>query len=173
MNKLTSTHSIQSGLKRANKSAQPVPSVQNGFEKYGRKSRKELFLDAMNEVVPWPELEALIEPYYPRSATGGRPATLSIMLRIFFVQQWFKVSDAGIEEALYDSTALRRFAGVDLDRAPAPDVTAVSRFRHLLEAHELGDQIIDRVTHNLDAKGIRITRGTISDASIVCAPLDR
>ncbi len=170
MSKSDSTHPVQSRHKKNNTPLQPVPSLPTRFEKYGRKSRKELFLDAMNEVVPWSELETLIEPYYPKPPHGGRPPTLSIMLRIFFVQQWFKVSDAGIEEVLYDSDALRRFAGVDLARAPAPDVTAVSRFRHLLEAHELGGEIIDRVAHHLDEKGIRITTGTISDASIICAP---
>lgn len=143
---------------------------QNGFEKYGRKSRKELFLDAMNEVVPWSELEALVEPYYPKTSQGGRPAALAIMLRIFFVQQWFKVSDLGIEEALYDSVALRRFAGVDLTRAPAPDVVTVSRFRQLLEVHELSERMLDTVSRHLGEKGIRITAGTIADASIIYAP---
>ena len=149
---------------------QQTSGSQIGPEKYGRKSRRELFLDAMNEVVPWTELEALVEPHYPKAVHGGRPAGLSIMLRIFFVQQWFKVSDAGIEEALYDSVALRRFAGVDLARAPAPDVTTVSRFRHLLDAHELGDKIIDTVSRHLDEKGIRISTGTITDASIIYGP---
>lgn len=148
----------------------PAPLPPGGFEKYGRKSRKELFLDAMNEVVPWAELEALVEPYYPKSAHGGRPAALAIMLRIFFVQQWFKMSDIGVEEALYDSAALRRFAGVDLARAPAPDVITVSRFRQLLEVHELGDKMIETVARQLDEKGIRIATGTIADASIVYAP---
>jgi IS5 family transposase len=124
----------------------------------------------MNEVVPWAELEALVEPFYPKSAHGGRPASLAIMLRIFFVQQWFKMSDLGVEEALYDSAALRRFAGVDLTRAPAPDVITVSRFRQLLEAHELGDKMIDTVARLLDEKGIRIATGTIADASIIYAP---
>lgn len=141
------------------------------IEKYGRKSRRELFLDAMNELVPWSELEAMIEPHYPKSPYAGRrPAGLSVMLRVFFVQQWFKVSDAGVEEALYDSAALRRFAGVDLTRAPAPDVINVSRFRHLLDAHELGDKMIDTVSRHLDEKGIRVSAGSIADASIMYAP---
>lgn len=170
MSKSGRTLNKQSQHKRVNGTQKKMGGSQVGFEKYGRKSRKELFLDAMNEVIPWPELEALVEPYYPKDSRGGRPAALSILLRIFFVQQWFKVSDLGIEEALYDSIALRRFAGVDLARAPAPDVTTVSRFRQLLEAHELGDKIIDRVAHHLDEKGIRITTGTITDASIIYAP---
>lgn len=140
------------------------------FEKYRRKSRRELFLDAMNELVPWTELEAMVEPHYPKPSNGSHPAGLSVMLRVFFLQQWFKVSDAGVEEALYDSIALRRFAGVDLTRAPAPDVTNVTRFRHLLDAHELGDKIIETVSRHLDEKGIRISVGSISDASIMYAP---
>lgn len=170
MNKSGRAAKKQSSNKRTNGIPRQVGGSMTGFEKYGRKSRKELFLDAMNEIVPWTELEALVEPYYPKDSRGGRPAALSILLRIFFVQQWFRVSDLGIEEALYDSIALRRFAGVDLARAPAPDVTTVSRFRQLLEAHELGEQISDRVTRLLDEKGIRITTGTISDASIIYAP---
>jgi IS5 family transposase len=155
---------------RNNAMRQRGPESKLGFEKYGRKSRRELFLDAMNEVVPWAELEALIAPHYPKTAYRGRPTGLSIMLRVFFVQQWFKVSDAGIEEALYDSAALRRFVGVDLARAPAPDVTTVSRFRQLLEAHELGNEIMDTVSRHLDEKGVRISTGTITDASIIYEP---
>jgi transposase, IS5 family len=163
--------SARNRQKRANGS-HPLVAVASpsGVEKYGRKSRKELFLDAMNEVVPWAELESLVEPFYPKTGQGGRPADLAIMLRIFFVQQWFKVSDLGIEEALYDSVALRRFSGVDLARAPAPDVITVGRFRQLLEAHELGEKMIDTVARHLDQKGIRITAGTIADASIIYAP---
>ena len=170
MNKSEQVINNQGRNKRAYAASRQLGKSQNGLEKYGRKSRKELFLDAMNEIVPWSELEALVEPYYPKDSRGGRPATLSILLRIFLVLQWFKVSDLGIEEALYDSIALRRFAGVDLARAPAPDVTTVSRFRQLLEAHELGDKIIDKVSRQLDEKGIRIATGTIADASIVYAP---
>lgn len=140
------------------------------FEKYGRKSRRELFLEAMNELVPWRELEALVEPHYPRPPHGGPPAGLSIMLRVFFLQQWFKVSDAGVEEALYDSAAMRRFIGIDLTRAPAPDVTNVTRFHHLLDAHELGDKITEMVSRHLDEKGVRISAGSIADASIMYAP---
>lgn len=140
---------------------------QAGCEKYGRKSRRDLFLDAMNEVVPWADLEALVEPHYPRARHGRPTVGLSIMLRIFFVQQWFRVSDAGVEEVLYDSAALRRFVGVDLGRAPAPDVATVSRFRQLLEAYELVVEIMDNVNRHLDNKGIRISTGSITDATIL------
>jgi len=141
-----------------------------GFEKYGRKSRRELFLDGMEQVVPWSDLELLVEPHYPKAGNGRRPVGLGIMLRTYFVQQWFNLSDPGVEEALYDSAGLRRFVGVDLGRAPAPDETSVCRFRHLLETHDLGGAVLDAVNHHLASKGIRITTGTIVDATIIHAP---
>src|SRR5713101_2513130 len=136
---------------------------QGSFEKYGRKSRRELFLDEMNQVVPWAELEALVEPRYPKAGSGRRPVGLAIMLRVYFVQQWFNLSDPGVEEALYESVVLRRFVGVDLGVAPAPDETTICRFRHLLEKHELGGQMLDAVNHHLDRKGIHIATGSIVD----------
>ena len=93
---------------------------QSSFEKYGRKSRRELFLDEMELVVPWAKLQALVEPHYPKAGNGRRPVGLSIMLRTYFMQQWFNLSDPGVEEAFYESATLRRFAGVDLGVAPAP-----------------------------------------------------
>src|SRR5713226_5543090 len=141
-----------------------------GFEKYGRKARRELFLDEMEQVVPWSDLESLVEPHYPKAGNGRRPVGLGMMLRTYFVQQWFTLSDPGVEKALYDSAGLRRFVGVDLGRAPAPDQTSVCRFRHLLETHDLGGAVLDAVNHHLASKGIRITTGTIVDATIIHAP---
>jgi transposase, IS5 family len=89
-------------------------SSQGVFEKYGRKSRRELFLDEMEQVVPWSALEALVRPHYAKAGKGRQPVGLAIMLRTYFVQQWFNLSDPGVEEALYESAALRRFVGVDL-----------------------------------------------------------
>jgi IS5 family transposase len=143
---------------------------QSSFEKYGRKSRRELFLDEMEQVVPWTELQALVEPHYPKSGNGRRPVGLSIMLRTYFMQQWFNLSDPGVEEAFYESATLRRFAGVDLGVAPAPDETTVLRFRHLLEQHDLGGAMLEAVNLHLEAKGIRIATGTIVDATIIHAP---
>ena len=140
------------------------------FEKYGRKSRRELFLDEMDQVVPWAELESLVEPHYAKAGNGRRPVGLTIMLRVYFVQQWFNLSDPGVEEALYDSPALRRFAGVDLGVSAAPDETTICRFRHLLEKHELGGAMLDTVNHHLASRGIKITTGTIVDATIIHAP---
>jgi IS5 family transposase len=124
----------------------------------------------MDVVVPWRELEALIEPYYPRAGNGRQPVGLSIMLRVYFLQQWFNLSDPGAEDALYESAVLRRFAGVDLGRAAAPDETTILRFRRLLEQHELCGQILDTVNHDLVSRGLRIATGTIVDATIIAAP---
>jgi IS5 family transposase len=113
---------------------------------------------------------ALVEPHYPKAGNGRQPAGLSIMLRTYFLQQWFGFSDPGMEEAFYDSPALRRFAGVDLGVAAAPDETTILRFRHLLEQHELCGQILDTVNNFLASRGIRIGTGTIVDATIINAP---
>ena len=140
------------------------------FEKYGRKSRRELFLDEMEKVVPWSALESLVRPHYAKAGKGRQPVGLSIMLRTYFVQQWFNLSDPGVEELLYESAAVRRFVGVDLGIAPAPDETTVLRFRHLLEQHDLGGLMLDAVNVHLEAKGIKIQTGTIVDATIIHAP---
>lgn len=95
-------------------------AAQSGFERYGKKTRREQFLEEMERVVPWAELEALVQPYYPKGENGRPPMGLSVTLRIHFLQQWFNLSDPAAEEALYDSPVLRRFAGVDLGRAMVP-----------------------------------------------------
>jgi IS5 family transposase len=128
---------------------------QSVFEKYGRKSRRELFLDEMEQVVPWSALEALVRPHYAKAGNGRQPVGLSIMLRTYFVQQWFNLSDPGAEELLYESSAVRRFVGVDLGIASAPDETTVLRFRHLLEKHDLGGMMLDAVNIHLEAKSIK------------------
>ena len=140
------------------------------FEKYGRKSRREVFLDEMDRIVPWSLLEALVRPHYAKVGKGRQPVGLSIMLRTHFVQQWFNLPDPGVEELLYESPILRRFVGVDLGIAPAPDETTVLRFRHLLEQHDLCGMMLDAVNIHLESKGIKIQTGTIVDATIVHAP---
>jgi IS5 family transposase len=140
------------------------------FQKYGRKSRRELFLDEMERIVPWSVLLALVRPHYAKAGNGRRPVGLEIMLRVYFVQQWFNLSDPGIEEALYESPVLQRFVGVDLGAAPAPDETTILRFRHLLEKHGLCGMMLEAVNIHLEAKGIKIATGTIVDATIIHAP---
>jgi IS5 family transposase len=149
---------------------QQTLAAQASFERYGRKSKREQFLDEMEQIVPWMELQGLIEPHYPKGENGRPPIGLSIMLRVYFLQQWFNLSDPGAEEALYESPALRRFAGVDLGRAPAPDESTILQFRHLLEKHDLGGAMLERVNQYLESRGIRISRGTIVDATILHAP---
>ena len=149
---------------------QQTLASQASFVKYGRKSKRELFLDQMNQVVPWSELLALVEPVYPKAGNGRQPVGLSIMLRTYFLQQWFGFSDPGMEEAFYDSPVLQRFAGVDLGLAAAPDETTILRFRHLLEQHDLCGEMLMTVNRYLEAKGIRISTGTIVDATIIHAP---
>jgi len=140
------------------------------FEKYGRKSRRELFLDEMERIVPWSAMESLVRPHYAKAGNGRQPVGLSIMLRTYFVQQWFNLSDPGVEELLYESAPVRRFVGVDLGIAPAPDETTVLRFRHLLEQHDLGGRMLEAVNVHLEVKGIKIQTGTIVDATIIHAP---
>jgi len=157
-------------MRVGNAMRQMTLASQASFEKYARKSRREEFLSVMAGVVPWCDLEALIEPYYPKAGNGRQPVGLSIMLRVYFLQQWFNLSDPGAEDVLYESPVLRRFAGVDLGRAAAPDETTILRFRRLLEQHELCGQILDTVNHYLASRGLRIATGTIVDATIIAAP---
>ena len=144
--------------------------MMTGFERYTKKTRRVAFLEEMNEVVPWGELCALIEPHYPKPGGGRPPIGVERMLRIYFLQQWFNLSDPGVEEALYDSVALRQFVGIDLGREPAPDETTVCKFRHLLERYHLGEKMLEAVNVHLEKKGIRISSGTIVDATILQAP---
>jgi IS5 family transposase len=144
--------------------------MMTGFERYTKKTKRAAFLEEMEQVVPWRELCALIDPHYPKPGNGRPPLGVERMLRIYFVQQWFNLSDPGVEEALYDSASLRQFVGIDLGREPAPDETTVCKFRHLLEEHQLGGEMLETVNLHLEKKGVRITRGTIVDATIIHAP---
>ena len=145
-------------------------SQQVGFEQFGRKSRRELFLEEMDRIVPWPSLMGVIQPHYPRGENGRPPIGLERMLRLYFLQQWFNLSDPGLEDALYESPVLRRFAGIDLGREAAPDETTILHFRHLLEKHDLGRSLLKIVNQYLSLCGVKITTGTIVDATIVHAP---
>ena len=142
-----------------------------GFETFRKTTRREVFLAEMNQVVPWAELCAVIEPVYPTpEGAGRRPVGVERMLRIYFLQQWFNLSDPAVEEALDDSTAMRTFVGIDLGREPVPDETTVCRFRHLLETHRLGATLFEAVNRHLAARGVRVATGTIVDATIINAP---
>jgi IS5 family transposase len=141
------------------------------FEKYRKPTRKEQFLNEMEQVIPWKELTEVIEPYYPfPKGAGRRPIGIERMLRIYFLQYWFNLSDPGAEEVLYDSRALREFAGIDLGREPVPDESTILQFRHLMERHNLGVGLFQAVNTYLEENGMRVSRGTIVDASIINAP---
>lgn len=142
----------------------------SGFDRYSKTTRRAAFLAEMNRVVPWRELCVLIEPFYPRAGNGRAPIGLERMLRIYFLQQWFNLSDPAVEEALYDSLAMRSFVGIDLGREPVPDETTACKFRHLLEKHEIGRQLFEQVHVHLEAQGIKVAKGTIVDATIINAP---
>jgi IS5 family transposase len=129
----------------------------NGFERYTRKTRRQVFLEEMEQVVPWRELCALVEPHYPKPGNGRPPVGVERMLRIYFLQQWFNLSDPAVEEALYDSAVMREFVGIDLGHEPVPDETTACKFRHLLEEHQLGEKILGTVNLHLQARGVRIT----------------
>src|SRR5215475_471048 len=141
-----------------------------GFERYAKPTRRATFLAEMERIVPWSALCALIEPVYPKAGNGRPPIGIERMLRIYFLQHWFNLSDPASEEALYDSQAMRRFVGIDLGREPVPDETTLCRFRHLLEEHDLGRQLFDEVQQHLADKGLKVARGTIVDATIISAP---
>jgi IS5 family transposase len=134
------------------------------FEPYRKATRREMFLSEMDRVVPWAQLCALIEPLYRKAGNGRPPTGLERMLRIYFLQQWFNLSDPGVEEALNDSVAMARFVGLDLGAAAVPDETTICKFRHRLEAHDLGTRLFQEVLAYLQAQGLRISRGTIVDA---------
>ena len=123
--------------------------MMTGFEQYTKKTRRAIFLEEMEQVVPWRELCALVEPHYPQPGNGRPPVGVERMLRIYFLQQWFNLSDPAVEEALYDSAVMRHFAGIDLGNEPVPDETTVCKFRHLLERNDLGAGIFERVNEHL------------------------
>ncbi len=143
-----------------------------GFEAYRKPTRRERFLAEMERVVPWAELVALVKPAYAKGTSGpGRPPIpLERMLRIYFLQHWFNLSDPAVEEALYDVSSMRGFVGIDLGREPVPDETTVCKFRHLLEEHGLGKRIFEAVGAHLQRQGLKVSSGTIVDATIIAAP---
>jgi IS5 family transposase len=134
-----------------------------------KKTRREVFLEEMNEVIPWATLVKLIEPFYPVAGQGRRPYPLESMLRVHLMQNFFTLSDPAMEEALYDSASMRQFAGFKLSGA-IPDETTILNFRHLLEEYDLAEDILAQVNKLLAAKGLLLKRGTIVDATIIAAP---
>jgi IS5 family transposase len=133
-------------------------------------TRRERFLGEMDAVLPWADLLALLAPHYPKSVRGRPALPLATMLRIYFLQQWFNLSDPAAEEALYDSEAMRRFAHIELGEDAVPDETTILHFRHLLEQHHVTEQLFALVRGLLESKGLLLKAGTIVDATIMSAP---
>jgi len=136
----------------------------------GKVTRRERFLAEMDAVIPWPRLLRLIEPYYPKAGNGRQPLGLEKMLRIYFLQQWFNLSDPQAEDAIYDSESMRRFTRVELGDDVVPDETTILRFRHLLEQHGLTSAIFAAIGDLLEEHGLLLRSGTIVDATIIAAP---
>jgi transposase, IS5 family len=141
-----------------------------GFEVHGRATRKAEFLARMEALVPWAQFCALIEPHYPKAGNGRPPVGLERMLRMYLVANWFNLADEACEDALYDIAAFRDFCRIDLGRERAPDATTLLNFRHLLEKHQLGAALFAKVGELLLANGMKLSGGTIVDATLIAAP---
>ena len=135
-----------------------------------KQTRRDKFLAEMEQVVPWPRLVERLRPLYPKGERGRPPIGLERMLRIHFLQQWYGLADGAMEDALYDSQALRGFAGIDLMVASVPDATTIMNFRHWLEQHELSQVLFAEVSAMLEERGLLMRQGTIVDATIIAAP---
>jgi len=140
------------------------------YEQYRKPTKRDLFLATMEQIVPWRDLCSVIEPHYPKAGNGRPPVGLERMLRMYMVQHWFNLADAACEDALLDSTALRRFVGIDLGRERVPDATTLLKFRRLLEKNKLGEALFAKVGEVLQAHGLKVGTGTIVDATIIGAP---
>ena len=140
------------------------------FANKKKKTRREQFLEEMEQVVPWTTLLKVVRRRYPKAGNGRPPVGLEKMLRIYFLQQWFNLSDPAMEDALYDIESLRRFAGIELGQDEVPDETTILKFRHLLERHGLTKKLFAKVTAHLEEKKLLLRQGTIVDATIVNAP---
>lgn len=136
------------------------------FEQKKRKTRRERFLEQLDALVPWEDLEARMEPHYPKAGRGRRPYPPATMLRIHVVQLCYNQSDPAMEDLLYEAESVRRFCGLTLTE-PIPDETTILNFRHLLEEHDLGTALFATINAHLEQQGLRLREGTIMDATIV------
>ena len=142
----------------------------NGFETFGKTTRKAEFLARMDKLVPWSAFCAVIDPFYPKAGNGRPPVGLERILRMYFIANWFNLSDVACEDALYDVPAFREFCEFDLGRERIPDATTLLNFRHLLEQHDLGAALFAKVGELLLSNGMKLSGGTIVDATIIAAP---
>ena len=132
--------------------------------------RAQKFLEEMDKIIPWKNLLKIIEPYYPKAGNGRRPMNLLLMLKIYCLQQWYNLSDPGMEEAVYDRLSFQRFLQIDLMLDVIPDETTILKFRHLLERYNLTEKIFLFINGYLQEKGLLMKKGTIVDATIVTSP---
>ncbi len=172
----TAPETLKAGSPQSQVKMNPTTPSQISFalaEYEGKKriTRREIFLGKMEQVVPWGRLKEVIEPHYPKSGKRGRPPIgLERMLRMYFVQQWYGLADEAVEDAVYDSHALRNFLGIDLGRTGVPDATTLMGFRHLLEAHDLTKAMLVEINAMLIERGLLMTQGTLVDATLIAAP---
>lgn len=135
-----------------------------------RITKREAFLNMMNDIIPWSEWVELIRPFYPKGKQGRRPRGIELMLRMYLLQVWFNLSDEMVEDSLYDSYAMRTFVGINFLEEQAPDATTLLKFRHLLEEHHLGEKLFNAISTLLEANGCMMRGGTIVDATLISAP---
>jgi len=141
------------------------------YQNKKKRLRREVFLNEMNQAIPWKELLRALRKHYKENRDNGRPSyAAELMLRIYFMQQWYQLSDEGMEEALYDTHSLRNFAGLELGSDNIPDQNTILNFRHLLEEHKLTERFFEIVNKHLEQHGLLMKKGTIVDATIINAP---
>jgi IS5 family transposase len=140
------------------------------YEAKKRMTKREIFLNRMDEIVPWKLWTNIVEPYYPKGERGRPPKGIELMLRMYFLQIWFSLSDEMVEDSIYDSQSMRRFLGINFLEENAPDATTLLKFRHLLEEHKLCEKMFKELENILLSKGIMMQEGTIVDATIIAAP---
>jgi IS5 family transposase len=144
--------------------------AQAEFATKKKTTRREKFLARMEVLIPWAQLLALLEPFYPKGERGRPPVGLERMLRVYFLQQWYGLADEALEDALYDSQALRGFARIDLAAEGVPDATTLLKFRRLLETHDLCKGLFAAINADLSARGLLLREGTLVDATLIAAP---
>ena len=145
-----------------------LSDIEYGLRKHT--TRREEFLRVMDDIIPWEEWVAFIAPYYPKGKRGRPPMGIEKMLRMYLLQCWFNLSDEGLEDAIYDSYAMRTFMRVNFFEEQVPDATTLLKFRHLLEKHDIGKVFFDAIANNLERHGYMMRGGTIVDATIISAP---
>ena len=135
-----------------------------------KKTKREEFLEIMDEIIPWDEWVGIIRPYYPTGERGRPPIEIEIMLRMYLLQCWFNLSDEGVEDAIYDSYAMRKFMGINFFEQDVPDATTLLHFRHLLEEHGIGKLFFDAINHCLERAGRMMRGGSIVHATAAYTP---